>query len=374
MSDPYLSIVVPCYNEQEVLRELYQRVTAVCRDVGRTYEFVFVNDGSRDNTWLMMNDMAATDSHVVLVNLTRNHGHQTALSAGLSVCRGQRVFILDADLQDPPELLPQMMAKMDGGAEVVYGQRMTRDGETWFKRASCFVFYRLLERLTDTPIPLDTGDFRLISRRVLDVILAMPERHRFIRGMISWTGFKQEALPYERPGRYAGKTKYPFRKLLRLALDGVTAFSVKPLAFASLAGVATSVFAVGLLIYSLVSWVVYDVPHGWASLMAAMAILGSVQLVVLGIIGEYLGRLYEQSKGRPLFMIERVVRADGNEAPASGVSPMVVRSAPRPDAGSATGKSPRESSAAELDASGASNGAQDDGESAVVSGAVRGRS
>jgi polyisoprenyl-phosphate glycosyltransferase len=315
MGKVYLSVVIPCYNEEEVLAELVRRVTEVCRATNRSYEFILVNDGSRDQTWPMMVALAATDPHLVLVNLSRNHGHQLALSAGLSQCRGERIFILDADLQDPPELLHEMMKRMDQGADVVYGQRARRRGESVFKRVACTVFYRLLGKLSDIPIALDAGDFRLISRRVLDVLLAMPERHRFIRGMISWAGFRHEAIPYDRPARYAGTTKYPFFKLLRLALDGMTAFSVRPLALASFAGLLTGLFAIGLLIFSLVSWLVYpEAPRGWASLMGAVTILASVQLFVLGIMGEYIGRMYEQVQGRPLFTIERVVRADAAAA------------------------------------------------------------
>lgn len=307
---PYLSVVVPCYNEQEVLEELHRRVTDVCTSLGVTYEVILVNDGSADRTWLMMTDLAARDPCLVLVNLSRNHGHQLALSAGLSICQGHRIFILDADLQDPPELLPEMMSHMDRGAHIVYGKRGYREGESLFKRISCHVFYRLLDLLTDTPIPLDTGDFRLISRRVLDLVLAMPERHRFLRGMMSWTGFRQVGVEYQRPARFAGQTKYPFTSLLRLALDGVTAFSVKPLTLGIWFGAASGVIAVSLFVYSIVSWLFFDSPQGWASLMAAVAFFGCVQMLMLGIFGEYLGRLYEQTKGRPLFVIDRIVRGD----------------------------------------------------------------
>ena len=319
MDRPYLSVVVPCYNEQEVLAELHRRLIAACEPIGRSFEIVLVNDGSKDRTWPLMAELAEEDPRVVGVNLARNHGHQLALTAGLSLCRGERILIIDADLQDPPELLPAMLERMDAGADVVYGQRRHREGETAMKRFTAAMFYRLIARLTDVPIPRDTGDFRLMSRRALDVLLAMPERHRFIRGMVSWIGFRQEPIQYDRHARFAGTTKYPFRKMLKFALDAITAFSVKPLALASWVGIASGVFALGLLIYTFFSWMGWmgrPAVTGWTSLMAVMAFLGSVQLLVLGILGEYLGRMYEQVKGRPLFIIESIARS--GDAPADG--------------------------------------------------------
>jgi polyisoprenyl-phosphate glycosyltransferase len=312
----YLSVIAPCYNEAEVLPEFHRRVTAICRTVGQPYEFVLVNDGSSDQTWHIMVNLAASDPNLVLVNLSRNHGHQLALTAGLSVCRGERVLILDADLQDPPELLPDMLRMLEEGADVVYAQRRSRPGDGALKKATGAVFYRVLRGLSDTNVPLDTGDFRLLSRRVVDLLNAMPERHRFLRGMISWLGLRQQPLLYDRDARQAGNTKYPIRKQIRLALDGVTNFSIKPLALASYAGMATTMFACGLLVYAFVSWLLrheLNTVPGWTSLMAAIAILGSVQLLVLGIIGAYLGRLYEQSVGRPLFVIDRIVRSETTE-------------------------------------------------------------
>jgi dolichol-phosphate mannosyltransferase len=310
MREPYLSVVAPCYNEEDVLEAFHTRVTAVCARLGASYEMVLVNDGSTDRTWLRLQELTARDPHVVCVNLARNYGHQVALTAGLSVCRGDRVLILDADLQDPPELLPDMLRSMDAGADVVYGQRRRRAGESPFKRVTAALFYRLVERLATVAIPRDTGDFRLMSRRVLDVLLAMPERHRFIRGMVSWIGYRQAPLLYDREPRFAGETKYPLRKMWKLAVDAVTGFSVKPLALASLVGLATSVFALGLFVYAVVRWLAGGTVTGWTSLMVTVSMLSGVQLLVLGIIGEYLGRLYEQSKGRPLFVIERVVGGD----------------------------------------------------------------
>ncbi len=305
-----LSVVTPCYNEEDSLQELHRRVAAACEAVvGTDYEFVLVNDGSRDKTWLAMLLLAEHDPRVVAVNLARNHGHQLALTAGLSVCRGERVLILDADLQDPPELLGPMMARMDTGVDVVYGQRVKRAGETAFKRITAAMFYRLFRRLVDIEIPLDTGDFRLISRRALNILNAMPEQHRFIRGMVSWIGFRQEALPYDRAARFAGETKYPFSKMLRFAVDAITSFSVKPLRVASWLGVGAGFGGLAAIVYVLAAWLSGYAVSGWTSLMVITLILGSSQLLVAGVMGEYLGRLYLESKGRPLFIIESVIQA-----------------------------------------------------------------
>jgi len=308
MANLKLSVVVPCYNEEEGVHELYRRVSGVCRDsVGDSYELVLVNDGSRDATWRLMNDICQSDKHVVAINLSRNYGHQLALSAGLRMCRGERVFALDADLQDPPELLPQMMSRMDDGCDVVYGQRIKREGETPFKKVSAFIFYRLLDRLVDIKIPPDTGDFRLMSRRVVDILNSMPEHHRFIRGLVSWIGLRQEALPYERAARFAGKTKYPLSKMIRFSIDAITGFSVHPLRIASYMGILTGIAAIFLLMYVLIHYFIGYSIEGWTSLAVIVLFLGSAQLFVAGIMGEYLGRLYVESKGRPLFIIQEVV-------------------------------------------------------------------
>jgi glycosyltransferase involved in cell wall biosynthesis len=311
----YLSFLLPCYNESAVLAETYRRVKAVAEALGKRYEIVLVNDGSNDDTLPQMLQLARRDPALVIVNLSRNHGHQLALSAGLHYCAGEQVLILDADLQDPPELLPQMLAVMQQQeADVVYAQRRSRSGDGWLKRVACAVFYRMLSRLSETPIPLDSGDFRLISRRVLEVLLQMPERHRFIRGMVSWVGFQQVPFPYDRDKRFAGTTKYPFGRLLRLALDGVVASSTRPLALASYAGLLFASAGLVLIVYALYSWLkVGKTPQGWTSLMIVVTVMGSVQLFVLGIIGHYLGRIHEQTRGRPLFMVESVYRAGTRE-------------------------------------------------------------
>jgi glycosyltransferase involved in cell wall biosynthesis len=304
---PALSIVAPCYNEEGVLPEFVRRTASVLDGLGESAEIVLVDDGSRDGTWAAITAASTRDSRVVGVRLMRNHGHQLALTAGLSVCRGERILIIDADLQDPPELLPDMIALMDQGADVVYGQRRKRAGESVFKRASAAVFYRLIGRMTDVEIPSDAGDFRLVTRRVLDVLLAMPERHRFIRGMVAWIGGKQVPLLYDRHARAAGESKYPLAKMIRFAVDAITAFSVVPLMASMTIGWIMAAVGLAFFVYSITGWFLGQNLPGWTSLMAALGLLGGMQFLMLGIIGAYLGRLYDQSKGRPLFMIRDIV-------------------------------------------------------------------
>lgn len=303
-----LSVVAPCFNEGQGLAELHRRVTTVCREVaGDDYEILLVDDGSSDDTWKMMAALAMRDPHVMAINLTRNYGHQVALTAGLDHCSGERILIIDADLQDPPELLPQMMSLMNEGADVVYGQRRSRSGESGFKIAVSAAYYRLLKRLVNIDIPLDTGDFRLVSRRVVDVLKSMPEQTRFIRGMVSWMGLKQVPLVYDRDARFAGETGYPLRKLITLGLDGITGFSTVPLRLASYFGVLTGAIGLGMLFYTIGSWLFLQAPVGWASTTTIVLIMSSVQLLVLGIVGEYLGRLYIESKHRPLYLVASVL-------------------------------------------------------------------
>jgi len=303
-----LSVAIPCFNEAEGLPELHRRVTAACRSVaGADYEIVLVNDGSTDATWEVIRGLAAQDSQLVGIHLSRNHGHQLALSAALSYCRGARILILDADLQDPPELLPEMMQSMDQGADVVYGQRRSRSGETFTKRFTAAVFYRLLDKLTDVPIPRDTGDFRLMSRRVLDVLQNMPERQRFTRGMIAWIGFEQLPLLYDRAPRFAGATKYPVRRMITFAFDAITSFSVRPLRVGLYLGGFLCALAFLLIVVTLIWWIVFTPFPGWASLMIVFLAIGGVQTILLGLIGEYLSRLYLESKRRPLFIVSEVL-------------------------------------------------------------------
>jgi len=303
-----LSIVVPCFNEEACLPTLHERLTAAARGAaGDDYEIVLVNDGSRDSTWPIMRRLADEDPHVVGVNLSRNHGHQLALTAGLDLCRGEVILIIDADLQDPPELLPQMLETMRrDGADVVYGVRRSRAGETPFKRATAHGFYRLLSRATEVDIPLDAGDFRLMSRRALDALLAMPEQARFIRGMVAWIGFKQAPFTYDRDRRFAGETKYPLRKMIRFAFDALTGFSSAPLKLASHAGLWLSVGSLLIILYIAYAWLSGQSIQGWTSLMLVVVVLGAVQMFVLALMGEYIGRLYNEAKGRPLYIVQEI--------------------------------------------------------------------
>jgi len=311
-----LSIVVPCFNEEACLPELRQRLgAAALQAVGDDYELVLVNDGSRDGSWPIMQRMAAEDPHVVAVNLSRNHGHQLALTAGLDLCRGDTILIIDADLQDPPELLPAMLACMrDQQADVVYGVRKSRAGETAFKRATAHGFYRLLSRATEVDIPVDAGDFRLMSRRALDALLAMPEQARFIRGMVAWIGFRQVPFAYDRQQRFAGETKYPFKRMLRFALDALTGFSSAPLKLATHAGLWLAAGSVLLILYIAYAWIAGESIPGWTSLMAVVLVLGAMQMFVLALMGEYIGRLYNEAKGRPLYIVQEVAGGERREA------------------------------------------------------------
>jgi polyisoprenyl-phosphate glycosyltransferase len=303
-----LSIVVPCFNEEACLPVLHERLSAAAKSaVGEDYEIVLVNDGSRDRSWAIMQELSAGDPRLVAVNLSRNHGHQLALTAGLDLCRGETVLIIDADLQDPPELLgPMMDAMRDQEADVVYGVRKSRAGETAFKRATAHGFYRLLSRATEVDIPLDAGDFRLISRRALDALLAMPEQARFIRGMVAWIGFRQVPFVYDRAERHAGESKYPLSKMLRFAFDALTGFSSAPLKLASHAGLLLSLGSLLIIGYIGFAFVTGRSIQGWTSLMLVVVVLGAVQMFVLALMGEYIGRLYNEAKKRPLYIVQDI--------------------------------------------------------------------
>ncbi len=302
-----LSVVIPVFNEEAGIDALVARVTGVCSAVfGDRYEIILVNDGSRDGSWPLICAHAERNPHIVAVNLSRNYGHQMALTAGLNHVRGALAFVLDADLQDPPELLEPMLAKIREGYDVVYGQRTSRQGETAFKRGTASIFYRLLGSMTDTNIPRDTGDFRLMTRRVVEQLNAMPERYRFTRGLVSWVGFKQAAFPYEREARFAGQSHYPLTKMIALAIDAVTSFSVVPLRFASHLGMIFGAAGLLALFWIAAVWLAGGTVQGWASLAALTLIMGSVQLIMLGVFGEYLGRMYMESKHRPLFIVSEV--------------------------------------------------------------------
>ena len=308
---PAVSVVAPCFNEEEVIPQFIERMSEACRcAVGDEYEVILINDGSHDSTWSLISAAVRKYKRIVGVNLARNHGHQLALSAGLSLCRGQRVLIIDADLQDPPELLTDMMALMNEGYDVVYGQRAGREGETWLKRLTAAAFYRLLQMLTNVQIPVDTGDFRLINRRILERLKAMPEQHRFVRGLVAWLGGQQVAFPYKREPRFAGKTKYTIGMMIGFAIDAITGFSVAPLRLVIYIGLLSIVLASVLGIYVLYSWLVLGTVQGWTSLMVVILAFGGIQLFSLAVIGEYIGRTYMQTKGRPLFLINEVLVHD----------------------------------------------------------------
>ncbi|HEX4196794.1 MAG TPA: glycosyltransferase family 2 protein [Caulobacteraceae bacterium] len=305
---PALSIVAPCYNEQETLDAFCARMLTAAREACEAdFELILVNDGSRDGTWALIEAQARACPNVVGVNLARNHGHQLAVTAGLGLARGQRVMIIDADLQDPPELLSQMMRRMDEGCDVVYGRRRERARESRFKLASASVFYRLLRVIAEVDIPQDTGDFRLMSRRIVERLNAMPEQDRFLRGMIAWLGGKQVELLYDRAPRHAGATHYTLAKMLRLALDGLTSFSTAPLRLAGLLSLFGVLVAFALAIYAVVGFALGQATPGWTSLALILVFFSTAQLLCLTIVGEYLGRIYMQGKRRPLYLVDEIV-------------------------------------------------------------------
>ena len=311
MGGPLLSVVVPCFNEAGGLSELRARLVAACEAaVGDDFEVILVDDGSSDGTREILTQFQSEDRRFACVFLSRNYGHQIALTAGLNFVRGQRVLVIDADLQDPPELLEKMMAQMDAGFDVVYGRRRTRKGETRFKRVSAKLFYRLLDSIVDIKIARDTGDFRLMSRRVVTALGQMPEQHRFIRGMVSWVGFRQVPIDYDRDQRFAGDSKYPLGRMIQFAVDAVTGFSILPLRIATWLGFGLAGVSICLMVYVGASWLSGGTVAGWTSLMAAVLLIGSVQLIVIGILGEYVGRLYMQSKTRPLYFVDKVLRTE----------------------------------------------------------------
>jgi dolichol-phosphate mannosyltransferase len=303
-----LSIVAPCYNEEKVLPEFVARVTAVCRSLPCDYEIILVNDGSRDHTHAVALRLAQADPHLRVANFFRNFGHQAAVTAGLDLATGDAVALIDSDLQDPPEVITDMFARWLDGAVVVYGQRRTRSGESFFKLVTAKLFYRLLSWTTDRSIPEDTGDFRLMDRSVVNVLKMMRERHRFIRGMVSWVGGRQDAVLYDRQPRFAGATSYPFAKMLSFAVDAITSFSVFPLRLLTYSALVVLGIA---LIMSVVVFIVrivnptYFIP-GYSSLMLTIMFFGGINLLSFGVIGEYIGRMYESVKGRPLYVLESV--------------------------------------------------------------------
>lgn len=308
----FLSVVVPMYNEEEVIEVTYRRLKDVLERLGETYEIVFVNDGSRDKTSAIVRRICAEDDTVKLVDFSRNFGHQIAVTAGMDHAAGRCVVLIDADLQDPPELIADMVARWREGYDVVYGQRVERKGESWFKKVTAAMFYRLLRSMTSVNIPVDTGDFRLMDRKVCDALTDMRERSRFIRGMVSWAGFRQTAVEYVREERFAGETKYPLRKMIRLSLDAITSFSTKPLKIAGILGFILSAVGFVYMFFVLYQHFFTDsTAPGWTSLIAISLLFHGITLLLLGVLGEYIGRTYEEAKRRPLYLVSDKVNFPG---------------------------------------------------------------
>jgi glycosyltransferase involved in cell wall biosynthesis len=304
MLRPTLSLVLPIYNEEEVIPELHTRLQQFLAELRLDTEVIFVNDGSRDRSMELLRGISAGEPRYKILSFARNFGHQAAITAGLDYARGKAVVVLDADLQDPPEVILEMVAKWREGFDVVYGKRRSRVGESFVKLFTAKWFYRLFAAMIPIDVPLDTGDFRLMSRRVVVALRELKETHRFVRGLVAWVGFKQTAVLYDRPGRFAGETKYPMRKMLRFAIDGITSFSVLPLRFATYLGMVISVLSVGVAIWALLAKYVFKVTvQGWTAEVVLVSLLASVQLLMIGILGEYIGRIYEEVKRRPLYIV-----------------------------------------------------------------------
>lgn len=315
MSGSFFSVIVPMYNEEEVISTTFARLKQVMDSTGEQYELIFVNDGSKDSSAEIIKGLAKLHHEVVLVDFSRNFGHQIAITAGMDYARGDAIIIIDADLQDPPEIMLQMIEKWREGYEVVYGKRVKRKGETWFKKTTAKMFYRTLRVLTNVDIPADTGDFRLIDRKVCDVLKGLKEKNRFVRGLVSWIGFKQTSVEFIREERFAGETKYPLKRMLRFAGDAITSFSYKPLRIASYIGFTISFFS---FIYLLI--VVYQrlftdsTTAGWTSIVAINLLFNGIILILLGVIGEYIGRIYDETKNRPLYIVrERIGQEQDRE-------------------------------------------------------------
>ncbi len=315
LSSPQYSIVIPLYNEEAILPLLYQRLQAVLAQLAAPIEVILVNDGSRDRTLELLRQLHQQDARICYLSLARNFGHQIAVTAGLQYARGQAVIVMDADLQDPPELIPAMVAQWQAGFQVVYARRTQRRQESWFKRLMAYGFYRVLHQLADVEIPADTGDFCLMDRRVVQVLNAMPERGRYLRGLRAWVGFRQTSIPFQRDPRAAGTVKYTFRKSLSLAIDGLVSFSRLPLRLATYLGLLSALMA--LIMAILVFYWRWFVPNspltGFAAIAIAVFFLGAVQLVSIGILGEYVGRIYDEVKGRPLYTLAEVAGFEGGD-------------------------------------------------------------
>ena len=306
----FITIIVPCYNEEAVIEATHTRLSSVCEEQTWDVEYLYINDGSCDQTEQLLDTLAMQDSSVRVLKFSRNFGHQAAVCAGLDHAHGDAAVIIDADLQDPPELIPTMVDMWQKGeGRIIYGKRTSRDGETWFKKWSAGAFYRLIDYLSDTPLPRDTGDFRLVDRKVIEAFKKLPERNKYIRGLFPWLGFKAVPLEYHRDARLAGETKYPLAKMLRLAFNGIFSFSRKPLQMATNLGVFNLVASLLLMVYVFVSYFskqIESVP-GWASTMLVLVFFSGIQLVSLGLLGAYVGRIFEEVKGRPEYVVEEEI-------------------------------------------------------------------
>lgn len=305
-----ISVIVPMYFEEAVVSECYKRLKEVLTNLNDyNYEIIFVDDGSRDQTLSILEKIAMVDKNIKVISLSRNFGHQAAVQAGLKLSSGDAVIIIDADLQDPPELIPQMISLWENGNDVIYAKRKSREGETKFKLFSAKMFYNILNDLSDVSIPKDTGDFRLADRKVVDVINSLPEHNKFFRGLFSWVGFKQAPIEYERKERFAGETKYPLNKMIKLAKDGIFSFSTKPLKFVTKLGIVSIFISILILIYSILSFIFdwNNLTAGWTSIMVTVTFFAGVQLISLGMISEYIGRIYDESKNRPSYIINKKI-------------------------------------------------------------------
>lgn len=311
-----ISVVIPMYYEEEVAQECYSKMTQVLLNIkDYDYEIICVNDGSKDKTLPILEKIAEEDKKVKVISFARNFGHQCAVTAGLKYVTGDAIVIIDADLQDPPELIPEMLKLWEEGNEVIYGKRKSRDGESAFKLLTAKMFYKTLNALSDVEIPKDTGDFRLVDRKVVDTINTLPEHNKFLRGLFSWVGYKQKAFEYERKERFAGKTKYPLKKMLKLASDGIIGFSSKPLKIVGGLGIITICISFIILIYAILSFTFKwnQLAPGWTSLMVATTFFSGVILISLWMIGEYISRIYDETKGRPQYIINKEINIEENK-------------------------------------------------------------
>lgn len=308
-----LSVIVPVFNEEEVIDESYRRLTEIAKNIKESYEIIFVNDGSSDSTEFKIKNICDRDYHVKLINFSRNFGHQSAITAGMKCSKGKAIIVIDADLQDPPEVMVEMVKKWKEGYKVVYGKRISREGETLFKKVTAKVFYRFLNYFSDIKIPTDTGDFRLIDRKVCNVMNGLPEHNRYVRGLVTWVGFSQTGVEFVREKRLAGETKYPLKKMIKFSLDAITSFSSKPLKLAFPIGIIISLCSFLYLAYVLIQKITNQTVPGWASIVAIVLFSNGITFILIGIIGEYIARIYDEVKARPMYVIDEIYIASSDK-------------------------------------------------------------